>query len=330
MAAIPVGKHSPLPTLLVTTRTDLSADLLVVELGKLSAPCVRWNQEDFPLRSHACWSPDAGEGFVTVGGESYPLSGFRGAWYRRAIPAQLPSGMAEGAIEFAAREAAIFLEGLWETSHWFWVNRPLRVRAAENKLAQLALARHLGFPVPRTIVTNDPSAAIEFVRSAPQAIVKSVSASRADVDGDSWALFTHSVSESDLGLREAVQVAPCIFQECLARKSDVRVTVVGRQVFAAEIFMRGTQSTCEVDWRAVDRQDLCYQPHNLPPALEALCHSMLASLELRYGCFDFIRTADDRYVFLEVNPSGQWGWIEHEVGAPITRALAQLLMEGES
>jgi glutathione synthase/RimK-type ligase-like ATP-grasp enzyme len=230
-------------------------------------------------------------------------------------------------IDFAAREIATFLEGFWETSGWLWVNRPSCVHAAENKLTQLQVAQRLGFFIPRTLVTNDAFAAREFVRAVPEAIAKPIGGSRAEIDGLGWCLFTHPVKEGDLS-ETAMQIAPCIFQERLPRKSDVRVTVVGRQVFAAEIFVRAAGS--EVDWRAVNPQDLRYEPHKLPDALEELCRSMLERLDLRYGCFDFIRTPDDRYVFLEVNPSGQWGWIEHEVGAPITRALGQLLIEVET
>lgn len=45
-------------------------------------------------------------------------------------------------------------------------------------------------------------------------------------------------------------------------------------------------------------------------------------------CLDLVLTPDGRYVFLEVNPSGQYGWIQDLVGLPIDEAVADLLLAG--
>jgi hypothetical protein len=49
---------------------------------------------------------------------------------------------------------------------------------------------------------------------------------------------------------------------------------------------------------------------------------------LSFGAFDFSVTPEGVWNALEINPEGQWGWIEQETGAPITEAIAAWLTEG--
>jgi len=324
-----VNETSTPKVLLITTQGDLSADLLITELLRHSATFIRWNQEDFPVQNSLRWTSDDCVGHLQSRKASYDLKCFRSIWYRRTSPPKLPCALATGGTtHFIEAEIRTVLEGVWQTSDCFWVNYPAQVHAAENKLLQLAMAKRLGFPIPRTLVTNDAPAAADFIKSVSAAVVKAVSTSGAELDGRAWSLFTHPITVADLSPTMSLQIAPCILQEQIPRKSDIRVTVVGSKVFSTEISIRGERAATEVDWRAVVAKDLHYVPHALPNSLAELCRSMMKQLDLRYGCFDFIRTPDNRYVFLEINPSGQWGWIEHETDVPITSELAQLLLRG--
>jgi D-alanine-D-alanine ligase-like ATP-grasp enzyme len=65
--------------------------------------------------------------------------------------------------------------------------------------------------------------------------------------------------------------------------------------------------------------------HYLPPAVEAKIHAFMQVFGLIYGAFDFIVTPDGRHIFLEVNPAGQYMWVEAKTGLPITAALADML-----
>ena len=55
------------------------------------------------------------------------------------------------------------------------------------------------------------------------------------------------------------------------------------------------------------------------------CVKLVKSLGLEYGAIDFILDKDNRPVFLEVNPTGDWYWIERKVRLPITRAMVDLI-----
>lgn len=103
-------------------------------------------------------------------------------------------------------------------------------------------------------------------------------------------------------------------------KTDLRVTVVGDSIFATEIKNPG-----ELDWRR-SHDTITYRPYEPPGAVVAAVHRLMRSLNLVFGALDFVCT-EEGYQFIEINPNGQWGWIEHRTGQPISRALASALKE---
>ena len=315
--------------LLLTTSSDLSADLVITTLRKLRARVLRWNLEDFPLSSTASWNPD-GKLRLIAQGQEFTIEEFKSAWYRRTAAPRLPDELQRsGAESFVTGEIDAFLRGLCETSRWFWVNPPNRVEIAENKLRQLASATALGFAVPATLVTNDCKEARRFLRRFPLAVAKSIARSAIELDGSHWAVFTRPLSRADVIGERALRISPCIFQEMIPKRADVRVTVVGSKIFAAAIMCKDPHPP-EVDWRALENRSLIYRRHVLPRAIADRCHLLMQELGLVYGCFDFVLTPEGRYFFLEINPSGQWGWIEHELGFRITDEIARLLINGKN
>ena len=71
-----------------------------------------------------------------------------------------------------------------------------------------------------------------------------------------------------------------------------------------------------------------YTAYRLPAKIERLCVRLVRALGLCFGALDLILTPQGEYVFLEVNPNGQWAWIEDFTGLPISDAIAELLMQG--
>jgi glutathione synthase/RimK-type ligase-like ATP-grasp enzyme len=102
----------------------------------------------------------------------------------------------------------------------------------------------------------------------------------------------------------------------------VRLTVVGDKVFAAEI--RRESGARELDWRK-NYQDLRYQPCDVPAEVAHGVRQLMCSLELAFGALDFAVDDAGSWWFYEINPNGQWFWIELQTGLPISAALAELL-----
>ncbi|MGH3833734.1 MAG: hypothetical protein ACRDRS_25405 [Pseudonocardiaceae bacterium] len=100
--------------------------------------------------------------------------------------------------------------------------------------------------------------------------------------------------------------------------ADLRVTVIGESVFATRIDNPG-----ELDWRR-SHDNITYRPCELPDTVLAGVHRLMRSFGLVFDALDFVLT-DQGHQFIEINPNGQWGWIERQTGQPLSRALAATL-----
>ena len=69
-----------------------------------------------------------------------------------------------------------------------------------------------------------------------------------------------------------------------------------------------------------------YAPHELPLEEEQRCIRLVQELGQCFGAIDLVLHPERGYVFLEINPNGQWGWIEDFTGLPIAAAFADLLV----
>jgi glutathione synthase/RimK-type ligase-like ATP-grasp enzyme len=116
-----------------------------------------------------------------------------------------------------------------------------------------------------------------------------------------------------------VASCPVLLQQEIPRQADVRATFIGSHVFVADII--GDDSL--VDWRD-PQSNVQYSKTALDPLTEKKCRDMLTELGLLYGAFDFIRTPEGELVFLELNPTGEWAWLEDRLGFPMRDAFTQL------
>lgn len=263
-------------------------------------------------------SIDGWAGSWTADGTRRDLADLRAVWWRRPQPFRLHDEVTRTQDRaFARGECAAMLAGLWSCLDAEWVNDPDRDEAASRKMRQLRLAARLGLRVPRTCMTNDPGRAREFVAAeGGAAVFKSFSATAA-----TWR-ETRPVRPGDLELMDCVRFAPVIFQELIPGGIDIRVTIVGGQVFPAEI--RAVDSAYEFDFR-LDSANAPISEHPLPPGLQERLLRLCAELGLRYGAVDLRLAPSGEYVFLEINPAGQWLFVEIATGQPISAAMAGLL-----
>jgi glutathione synthase/RimK-type ligase-like ATP-grasp enzyme len=204
-----------------------------------------------------------------------------------------------------------------------WLNSPVAILEAENKPKQLALACKLGFEVPETIITNKASTARKFVGDG-RSIAKPLATALIEADGREQIIFTSHIEASHLDSDASIEAAPIIFQRQIIKQCDLRVTVVGSKVFAAEIHSQDHEETI-VDWRKGSRPDLPHKIHGLPTSVAEKCVSLTRQFGLGFSAIDLVLDKLGNYWFLEINPNGQWAWIENRVGLPIAEAIADEL-----
>lgn len=255
--------------------------------------------------------------WAEAGTDPLDVDDLHAMWWRRPQPFSLHEEIRSPQDRgFVVGECAAAVAGLWACTTATWVNDPDRDEAASRKMHQLAVASRLGLRVPRTCMTNDPDRARAFVAAEPDGVVfKSFSATP-----ETWR-ETRPVRDADLALMDSVRFAPVIFQE-LVRGSDIRATVVGDVVLAAEF--RSEESAYAYDFR-IDTAHCPTDVHRLPGAVQDRVLALMRRLGLWYGAVDLRRTAAGDYVFLEVNPAGQWLFVEYATGLQISEALAALL-----
>jgi hypothetical protein len=242
------------------------------------------------------------------------------AWWRRPRWPE-PSGELTNPEHrmFAVNETEEALRGLWHALDVFWINDPGRDAVAHRKLLQLRVAQEVGLPVPATLVTNDVGAARSFIdgRGYRQVICKAFSATERQ-----WR-ETRLLGADEMASLDNVRFAPVIFQEYIPAVVDLRVTVVGRRLFAAAIHSQ--ESAYPVDFR-VDMANCRVEATDLPDDVADRLLALMDRLGLVYGAVDMRLTPEGRYVFLEINPAGQWLFVETATGQPIAAALAVALL----
>jgi hypothetical protein len=307
--------------LIVSKPGDLHAEAVMREIGLQGGASHLLDLSRFPAEARLSVAyRDAGLqiDYAEIG-EAVDLSAVRAVWWRRPQPFGFEDGLDCGINgRFAHNECREAIDGLWQLLDAYWVNDPLRDDRAHRKLLQLKIATELGISIPRTLVTSDPARAKAFLAEGTN-IYKPFSGLE-----EAWR-ETRLVGSEERSSLDLVRHAPVIFQRYV-EGVDVRVTVVGDAVFAAEIDVRAADYP--VDFRmsmAGARIDRC----TLPEAVTRSIHALMRKLGLVYGALDFRRRPDGTYVFLEINPAGQWLFVEDATGLPIARRLAAHLVAAD-
>jgi len=245
-------------------------------------------------------------------------------WWRRALPnGRAPEIVDPDESSWALNETYEAMTGFWEALPITWVSPPRAIETSMMKTWQLPTARSVGLDVPATLVTSDPDDAREFIDRVGlgRVICKAFSATL-----DHWR-ETRMVGAPEYALLDAVALAPVIFQEFVPAEVDLRVTVVGEEVFAAAIHSQELPYTLDFRLFLDAPGGVRMTPTTLPDDVVEGLLRLLKRAGLRYGAIDLRRTPDGRHVFLEVNPAGQWLFVEEVTGQPITAAMARLLTD---
>ncbi|MFF0794951.1 ATP-grasp ribosomal peptide maturase [Streptomyces spiralis] len=310
--------NEPRPVLVVTTLYDPTADVVIAELHDRDIPVVRLDSGGFPasLSVEAEITRHGVQGRISTPSRTADLARVRSLYYRRPSGFAFPH-LSEQDARFATTQARYGLGGILAAlPGCLYVNHPHRIGDAEFKPSGLAAAVEAGFDVPPTLITSSPDAARAFIERHAPVIYKPLHNPVYLVDGVSSVVKVAEVTADEIDDRVAGTAH--LFQQRVPKTADVRVTVIGRQVFCVRI------DSDLLDWRT-DYSRLSYTPVQPPPGIDQALRNYMDHFGLIFGAFDFCVGTDGRWWFLECNPSGQWYWLETETGLPMCAALAGLL-----
>jgi hypothetical protein len=262
---------------------------------------------------------ERGARFTGVDGATIDAGEVAAVWWRRPRPYVADPALSAPMADYATTQVHAALSGIWGSLQAGWMNDPWRDERAAHKPAQLAAAEAVGLAVPPTLITSVPADARRFLEELGERplVQKPLRPTES-----SWRP-TRLLKAADRARLDDLRYAPAILQAYVPG-TDVRVTAAGSRLIATAIDASHTSSPH--DFRPANQQarvEACELPTEVAISVRAL----MADLGLRYAAIDFRRTDDGQYLFLEANPTGQWLFLEDRTGQPITRAVAQALIE---
>jgi MvdD family ATP-grasp ribosomal peptide maturase len=293
--------------------------------------CFRFNSDRFPTEIHldVYYSGKEERHVITHGNQHVNLNEVTSVWYRRvAIGAKIPETMNSQLRDASLGESRATFQGMLASIRGFHLDPLVNVRRAENKQLQLQVAADLGLNIPRTLISNNPATVRKFAAECNNKIVTKTLSSFAiyNSKGQDQVVFTNPVTSEDLENLDGLQFCPMTFQENLPKALELRVTIVGNQIFAAAVDSQAMKEA-ESDWRKKGLALMnSWHEYQLPEDVETKLLQLMRYFGLNYGAIDIILTPDGKYYFLEVNPVGEFFWLERNPGFQISQAIAKLLI----
>jgi RimK-like ATP-grasp domain len=252
-------------------------------------------------------------------------------YFRRPEPPMPKSSIADQMRPWAASELRSAWGGVLAANPKIkWVNHPLAATGASYKPEQLTRASRFGLLIPDTLITTDPGAARAFCQSHHWHVVaKPVSHGevRAPDDSVTGLIYTNALDARHEPLLDHVSACPTLLQQRIDKDVDVRVTIVDSECIAVALHSQEL-STNTVDCRRNNMSGMRYSRIELPPALRDTLVRLTASYDLHYSAIDLVCDRAGNYWYLELNPSGQWAWLEQLLEAPISDAIIRCLTVG--
>jgi MvdD family ATP-grasp ribosomal peptide maturase len=319
--------------LIITFSQDNESIPLVMEaIEARGEKAFRFDTDRYPTEVKLdIYSGDSERVIITDGEQQLDLSEVSSVWYRRMRYGQkIPESMDKQYREASINECRATVRGMIASLKGFHFDKMSNVDRANNKQLQLQVAREIGLLTPRTLTSNNPEAVKQFASECKeQGIVTKMLSSFAiyDDQGRENVVFTSPVKDDDLENLEGLRFCPMTFQENVPKALELRTTIVGQRVFTGAVDSQSLQGST-YDWRKEGRAlNKAWKPYDLPEDIEKKLLKLMAYFGLNYGAIDIIVTPDGRHVFLEINPVGEFFWLEiFSPHFPISGAIAEILL----
>lgn len=268
----------------------------------------------------------------TNSGEVFNIFDVRSVWLRRHIEPQPAVTLPEWQRKVAKSESSGALWSLYSCLEVPWMNNPhfSRRLIEQNKLLQMKEAAKAGLLIPCTIITSSLEELRAFSdKCGGKILIKPIKGYMfEEPSGKHRLIYSNIVTSEQLSRRNVEKLFPPVMaQEYVSKQIELRITVVGSNIFACAIHSQDSDVS-RVDWRRYDLANVRHEVFELPLEIQESIMDLMSTWKLLYGAFDLIITPGGLYYFLEVNNAGQWGWIENLTKMPISETIAHVLAYG--
>jgi glutathione synthase/RimK-type ligase-like ATP-grasp enzyme len=261
---------------------------------------------------------------ITVEGEDIDASDIKGIWLRRIWSPKLPDDLDPEYRAYCANESSTHFNNYLDTlDKTCWMDNPSDVYKAQNKLYQMEEAVKENILMPETLVSNNPERITRFFNKVNgNMIAKMQTVLSVSMSGNGPEFRTSKIEESDIEGLDSVRYSPMIFQEEITKKAEYRVIYVDGKFYCGRID-NDTVASDSPDIKS--NRSVEWNNGTLPADLQAKICRMMSNMNLSFGAIDIVETNDGEFVYLEVNPVGEWGMLEMYLDLPISKAIAETI-----
>lgn len=306
-----------------------TVDLVKSILEQKGFDALRLNTDDFPLYIELTQEfSGVGSGYICYKEQRIAASDIQGVWLRKFFSPKVDPSIDEAYRKGCFHESLETLKGFFYTlNHVTWIDPLNVVSYASSKSVQLQVAQRVGLRIPRTMVTNNQQDLRNFYNANNgDIVVKMQTTLSTSMQGGGLFLHTSRVTADDLEDAALVSLCPLMFQELIEKEYELRVIYVDGAFFTGKMDASSSKSG-QVDCRLAGVDEFCWQAYELPQPIKLQLDSYMKSMGLLFGAIDLIKSAKGEYVFLEVNPTGEWGMLQRDLNLPIAQAIASTLIK---
>jgi glutathione synthase/RimK-type ligase-like ATP-grasp enzyme len=318
-------------SLILADRTDVHAKAVAQHLQDMGvqADLFSFNQFNSDTDISFQLGDEKDTRLILKGGTVIDFATYDSIWHRRPGKFAAETFPMPWVQQFVMSETRGALSGTLQAMQCLWVNHPSRDANCAFKLLQLRTAQRFGLKIPNTLVTNNPTQALDFYEKCKRKVIYKLIS-----EGTNGLIPTFEapsgvptlpLRDVDIQFLEQVRLAPHLFQEQIIKGYDIRATVIGKKIFAFRIDSQ--VGLGKVDWR--QDYSVPMMPCELPDDVSEKCLRLMQALGLNYGAMDFCVSEEGEHYFLEVNCAGQYLWLEKRTPVPLSKELA-LLLAGKS
>lgn len=190
-----------------------------------------------------------------------------------------------------------------------------------SKPLVLQKAIEYGLKIPNTMVTSRKKKLQELDQDL---ITKTIGEGKqVFLDSVNFPFMTLGVDSIDT---LPTKFSPSYVQGKVEKAYELRTFYIDGALYSMAIFSQNDKKT-ELDFRVFDpEKPIRFVPYNLPGELEEKAIRFMKSLDLNTGSLDFIRSKSGDYIFLEVNPAGQFGMTAYPCNYPLHKKVATTLI----
>lgn len=257
-------------------------------------------------------------------------------WYRRWMEKRLLPFLYQKHDSFFDKDTSELFKSEFDglTNSFFyalrdfnWDNKPSNLSPYPIKLEQLREAKEAGFSIPQTLITNNKATLKKFKlnNNINEMIIKPIKeVALIGNDEGSYCTYTSKIRDSIDELPD--HFFPSLFQEMIEKQNELRVFFYNGNSYTMAIFSHLDSQTA-VDFRLYNHtKPNRTVPYKLPRQIEEKIKVLMANLNLTTGSLDFILSKNNDFVFLEVNPVGQFGMVSIPCNYYLEKIVAQNLI----